>query len=154
MKLIPYHQFEIMAALSRTDALAAIASRLEERKWFRVTAMGAANDERFDGSVTGNRFEFTRIMGYRNSFAPVVEGEVHDGGRFSRVVVTMRPSVIVFVFLPVFALIFFAAFFAIEGGAFWPALLAPVLIYAGVLGGFWFEANKIEQTLRRILKAM
>lgn len=153
MKLAPYHRFELTSALSQMDALRAIASRIEERKWFRITAMSAANDERFDGTVTGNRFSITRIMGYRNSFAPVIEGEVAEGGSFSRIIVTMRPSIFVAIFLAFFGLIFLTAFLSVAE-TFWIALAAPVLLYAGILGGFWFEANKTEQTLRRIFKAM
>lgn len=153
VKLIPYHRFELTSAMSQTEALRAIASRIEERKWFRITAMGAANDERFSGTVTGNRFSITRIMGYRNSFAPVIEGEVSEGGSLSRVTVTMRPSIFVAIFLAFFFSIFFSIVLGAGGEILWFGLAAPLLMYAGVLFGFWLEANKIEQTLRRILKA-
>ncbi len=153
VKLIPYHRFEIVSALPQIEALRAIASRIEERKLFRITAMSAANDERFAGTVTGNRFSITRIMGYRNSFAPVIEGVVNEGGRFSRVMVTMRPSIFVAIFLAFFFTIFFSITLGVGSEILWFALAAPLLMYAGVLFGFWLEANKIEQTLRRILKA-
>lgn len=153
MKLIPYHRFEILSALSQTEALQAIASRIEERKLFRITAMSAANDERLDGSVTGNRFNVTRIMGYRNSFAPVIGGEVNEGGSFSRIVITMRPSILVVIFLGFFSAIFLSVFLGFSEGAS-IALAAPVLVYAGLMAGFWFEASRLEQTFRKIFQAM
>jgi hypothetical protein len=39
-------------------------------------------------------------------------------------------------------------------GNIWPGLAMMALIYVMVLGGFWFEANKLEQTLRKIFQAM
>lgn len=153
MKLLPYHRFEITAALSRTDALAAISSRLEERKWFSPMGMNARNDERFEGRVTDNTFNITRIMGYRNSFAPVTLGEVSDGGRFSRIQITMRPSIFVAVFLGFFSFIFLPIFMGIDG-ALLPVIAVTLFFYVMVMFGFWVEATKIEQTLRRIFKAM
>ncbi|MFN3464173.1 MAG: hypothetical protein ACK4X1_08850 [Terricaulis sp.] len=149
VKLIPYHRFEIISALPQIEALQAIASRIEERKWFRITAMSAANDERFSGTVAGNKFSISRIMGYRNSFAPVIEGEISEGGRFSRIQITMRPSISVAIFLGFICLIFLPIFMVMA-----PVVLVAVFVYAMVMLGFWVEANKIEQTLRRIFKAM
>jgi hypothetical protein len=91
-------------------------------------------------------------MGYRNSFAPVVEGEVHDAGRFSHIVITMKPHVLVLALLPVFAIVFMAVLVGM--GNIWPGLALMALIYVMVLVGFWFEANKLEQTLRKIFQAM
>ncbi|MEZ5961087.1 MAG: hypothetical protein R3C30_11770 [Hyphomonadaceae bacterium] len=153
VKLIPYHRFEIVSALPQSEALRAIASRIEERKWFRVTSMGAANDERFDGTVSGNKFNVTRIMGYRNSFAPVIEGEINEGGRFSRITITMRPSIIVVIFLGFFSAIFLSVVLGF-GEVFAIALAAPFLVYGGLMAGFWFEASKLEQTFRKIFQAM
>jgi hypothetical protein len=152
VKLVPYHRFEITSPLKREEALAAVSSRLEERKWFRVRWPSSDNDERFDGSVTQNSFNITRIMGYRNSFAPVVDGEVHDAGRFSRIVITMKPHVLVPALLPMLAIVLVAGL--VSMGNIWPGLAMMALIYVMVLGGFWFEANKLEQTLRKIFQAM
>lgn len=152
VKLVPYHRFEITSPLKRDEALAAVSSRLEERKWFRMRWPSSDNDERFAGTVTQSSFNITRIMGYRNSFAPVVEGEVHDAGRFSHIVITMKPHVLVLALLPVFAIVFMAGLVGM--GNIWPGLALMALIYVMVLVGFWFEANKLEQTLRKIFQAM
>jgi hypothetical protein len=114
--------------MSRANVLAAMAARIEQRKWFRITAMGAANDERFDGTVAETGFNLTRIMGYRNSFAPVIEGEVSEGGSLSRVMVTMRPSIFVAIFLAFFFTIFFSVFLGVGGEVLWLALAAPLLM--------------------------
>jgi hypothetical protein len=152
VKLVPYHRFEITSPLKRDEVLAAVSSRIEERKWFRMRWPSSENDEKFDGSVTPNGFSVTRIMGYRNSFAPVIEGEVHDAGRFSRIVITMKPHIVVLLFLVMFAGIMMTGLIAL--GTALPGIAMMVLLYVVVLGAFWFEANKLEQTLRKIFQAM
>jgi hypothetical protein len=154
VKLVPYHRFEITSALKREDVLTAMASRVEKRKWFAARWPNSANDERFDGTMRASGFNVTRIMGYRNSFAPVIDGEVHDAGRFSRIVITMRPAYIVMVVLGFITLIFVTAFMALDGGSSLSGFFLMALFYVIVLAGFWFEANKTEQTLRRIFQAM
>jgi hypothetical protein len=152
VKLLPYHRFEITSALPKVEALAVISSRLEKRQWLSPMGMNPKNDERFDGAVTDNTFNITRIMGYRNSFAPVIDGEVNESGRFSRIQITMRPSIFVFIFLAFCCFIFLPLFMGIDG-VLLPVVLVSAFMYGMVLFGFWLEANKIEQTLRRIFKA-
>lgn len=150
VKLIPYHRFEITSRLKPADALAAIAAHIEERKWFRWDWPSASNDDRFSGEVTIDGFSITRIMGYRNSFAPVTLGEIHDAGSFSRIVIIMRPYIFVLIFCVFFATVSIASLAA----SAIPGTLMLVFLYALVMGCFWFEANKQEQVLRRIFQAM
>lgn len=150
MNLIPYHRFEITSRFKRADALAAITAHIEERKWFSWRWPSSSNDDRFSGEVTADGFSITRIMGYRNSFAPVTQGKVEDAGSFSRVVITMRPYIFVLVFCALFAA---ASISSLAAGPI-PGLLMLVFLYVLVMGGFWFEANKQEQVLRHIFQAM
>lgn len=150
MNLIPYHRFEITSRLKRADALAAIAAHIEERKWFTWSWPSSSNDDRLSGEVTVDGFSITRIMGYRNSFAPVTLGEIHDAGSFSRIVITMRPYIFVLIFCAFFATVSIAS---LAAGAV-PGTLMLVFLYVLAMGSFWFEANKQEQVLHRIFQAM
>lgn len=89
-------------------------------------------------------------MGYRNSFAPVSEGEVHDAGSFSRIVIAMRPSLFTIMFCALFGLLALSSLIV----GLWPGAGMLVFLYLMVMGGFWLEANKQEQTLRNIFQAM
>ncbi|MCA8885446.1 MAG: hypothetical protein KDA35_02415 [Hyphomonadaceae bacterium] len=150
MNLIPYHRFEITSRLSRAAALTAITSRIEKRQLFTWRWPSSSNDERFSGDVAGDGFSITRIMGYRNSFAPVIRGEVHAAGAFSRIVITMRPYIFVLVFCAFFVSLSLStiAITPIAG------VLMLAFLYAMVMVGFWVEANKQEQTLRKIFEAI
>ncbi|OQW57453.1 MAG: hypothetical protein A4S17_04395 [Proteobacteria bacterium HN_bin10] len=153
VKWLPYHRFEIMSPLKREDAVAALAAHTEAPRWLRFDWPSNTNDKRFEGEVTANGFNLRRIMGYRNSFAPAVRGEIDSAGAMSRINITMQPSVFVLVFLAIWYLAVFGMFTA-AGGFLGVAFLFALAPYLMVMGGFWFEANKQEKTLREILRAM
>jgi hypothetical protein len=153
VKLLPFHRFEINSPLDRQAALAAMAAHTEDRKWFRWRWPNSKNDDRFEGQLNADGFHVRRIIGYRNSFLPVVDGVVHASGRGSRVEITMRPFVFVVALVGITSLPIFSI--AISTGDSLGFLIAGGLllfIYAMTMGGFWLEAAKQEQTLRQIFQ--
>ena len=150
MKLLPFHRFEINSPLDRQAALAAIAAHTEPEKWFRWRWPSSANDDRFEGQVSADGFHLRRIIGYRNSFLPVVDGVVHATGRSSRIEVRMRLFMFVIVFVALWTIGVGGSLFT----AFWPLSVAMlVFMYALVMGAFWYEATKQERVLRQIFQA-
>lgn len=152
MKFLPYHRFEIESPLSRHAALEAIAAHAEPEKWFRWRWPSSGNDDRFEGEVRDDSFHLRRIIGYRNSFLPVIDGRVDTGVRGARITIAMRPFVIVFAFGGLWALGVLAFLISLPD-FWWAALLMLGFLYLMVMGGFWFEAAKQERTLRRIFQA-
>lgn len=150
---LPYHRFEITSSMKRQDAVQALAAHVEPVKWFRFGWPNKANDKRFEGVVSGDSFEIQRVMGYRNSFAPAVRGEVKSAGAMTQIVITMRPMLIALIFIGVW--IFASITVLITAGPVGVISIVMMLfLYAMVMGGFWFEANKQEATLREIFRAL
>lgn len=145
---LPYHRFEIETRLTRQEALDALAAHVEPENWFRVGWPNSKNDKRFEGTITPEGFRVRRVIGYRNSFLPVISGDVQAVGGMSKVIITMRPFVFVIAFCALWCAI---ALSTLTSGA--PALVGIAMLaflYLMVMGGFWFEASKQEQTLREI----
>lgn len=150
VKLLPFHRFEINSPLDRQAALAAIAAHTEPEKWYRWRWPSSANDDRFEGQIGADSFHVRRIIGYRNSFLPVVDGTVHAAGRGSKIEVQMRP----FAFVAVFAAVWVAGVSVALFTPMWPFGLGMLaFFYAMTMGGFWYEASKQEQTLQEIFQA-
>lgn len=150
VKWLPYHRFEIISPLKPQEALRAIATRTEPATLFRLEWPRERNEGRFQGAVTADGFSVTRIMGYRNSFAPVVRGVVKSGAHGSVIQITMRPHVFVSAFILLWCAVMIAVFWSV---AWYAGLATLVFMYAFAMGGFWYEAAKQEQTLRTIFKA-
>jgi hypothetical protein len=153
VRWLPYHRFEISSPLKRGDALAAMAAHVEPVKWFRFSWPSSANDKRFEGEVTADGFNLRRVLGYRNAFRPVLQGQVITAGAVSRIVVTMRPLIFVMLF-GAFWMSIVASMMLAGGPGLWIGLLMAVAFYGMAMGGFWFEATKQEQTLREIFRAL
>lgn len=155
VRLLPYHRFELSSPMKATDALDAMRARTEQVQWFRWRWPSVKNDDRFEGEVTASGFNVSRVLGYRNSFAPRVLGEVHSLGGMSRIVVTMRPHAAILIFLAVWTALFgVGLWFSGAGGSPWFAALMIIAVYLMTSGGFWFEANKQERVLREIFRAL
>jgi hypothetical protein len=116
----------------------------------------------YEGSISGKEFKINRIIHYRNSFLPVINGSVTPVIRGCRIHITMRMAW----FVILFAFVWFigALFGAIMIGyatirdrenfflAFIPFLL-PALGYLLFTGGFKYESSKAKKFLRELLVA-
>lgn len=157
VKWLPHHRFEITSPLKPADALAAMQAHTEPEKLLRWRMPSSANDSRFEGEVRGDGFHVRRIIGYRNSFLPVIDAAVNADGRGSRIVGTMRLFMVVYAFMAVWAI--GAAAVAIDGSTAGDPIFLVVgvlmlaFLYLMTMGGFWFEASKQERTLRAIFQA-
>lgn len=158
VKLAPYHRFELRTMLRPADAAAALAAHTEREIPFRITFFNEKNDRRFEGVVSDTGFQIRRILGYRNSFAPLTRGEILSEGGSTLIRIEMRPGAFVAVFVAMFALVMVSIvlFVAPTAGApsLWFALPMLVALYAMTMGGFWWEAPRQEATLRDIFKAL
>jgi hypothetical protein len=158
VKLLPYHTFEIRTMMRPDAAREALAAHTEERRFFRLRFPGAGADSRFEGEVSASGFNITRVIGYRNSFLPLVEGDISADAGGSLIRVRMRPMTFVIVFLFAFGIIplsLLPSAFS-QGGlatATFPFFFVA-FAYAMSMGGFWFEASKQERVLREIFQAL
>lgn len=152
----PWRKFEIMSYLPAEKAIVAIQNATEPRRWFR-SPFGARRE--FEGTVGNDTFKISRIIRYRNSFLPVIEGRVESIGNASRVSITMRPFWFVSAFLAIW-IAFFACFLVIatlnrgpisDSRSF--AVFAGFASFGYLLASisFGIEARRARRSLERLL---
>ncbi len=157
---LPYERFVIETRLTPGQ----VAERLRE-----VTAPGrrlrlrsSAGGKAFEGTVSDLEFRLTRVIGYRNSFLPVVRGRIEDAPDGARIEVSMRLHPAVFGFMALwfgFLTIILAVIFAIASirQTFSPFFLVPLGIYAFgyalTTGGFKLESRRSREQLEAMLGA-
>jgi hypothetical protein len=154
VKWWPHHRFEIQSPLSTSAAIEALKAHVEPRRMFRVGLPSSANDKRFQGDVGADSFNITRVIGYRNSFLPTVNGKIRDAGSRSTIDVEMQLHAVAIVLMIVISamLLLIVGAVAFEGDVvgLFSLVLIPGLAYGAVLWAFWFEADKQERALREI----
>lgn len=159
MKFLPYERLKIVTSLSREEILKRLENAIEPKRHFRLFASGT---KPYQGSVEGSHFEVSRIIRYRNSFLPIIKGDVQSEISGSTVYITMHPHIFVTAFMILwlgavgfFFLAFLYSFVSsstnpsivfIPGGMF-------VFGYGMFLGGFKFESIKSKKFFRELLEA-
>ena len=84
----PFRKFEFSTPMSSAHAARILQEIVEPpRNWGWPTS---AKRGYFEGTVAGSRFKILRIIGYRNSFLPIIEGNFRREGFGTVVTLRMR----------------------------------------------------------------
>lgn len=123
---------------------------------------GNSSHKPYEGSINGNSFSITRIIGYRNSFLPRINGVIEKDFNGSKINVKMRLHVFVIVFMCIWfggvgvgCLAVLTPLF--NSDTFEPMKLIPfgmlLFGYALVTGGFKYESIKSRKYLAQLFEA-
>jgi len=84
----PFRKFEFSTPMSTAHATRVLQEIVEPpRKWGWPTSTKRGY---FEGRVAGNRFKILRIIQYRTTFVPIIEGNFRRDGLGTMVTVNMR----------------------------------------------------------------
>jgi hypothetical protein len=92
----PFRRFEILTPMSPAHATRVLQENVEPSKTFRWTY--SKNHRYFEGTVDRVGFAVSRIIGYRNSFVPIIEGSFRSDGPQTIATLNMRMAWPVMVF--------------------------------------------------------
>jgi hypothetical protein len=118
--------------------------------------------KQYEGTVDRNGFEITRIIGYRNSFLPVISGRIKATESQTVITITMRLHLFVRVFLTIWcgmAILFLVIYItkSIQERLFDPATLLPIALlifmYSLTTRSFKMESKKAKEDLLEMLLA-
>tara|TARA_Y100001934_G_C11866151_1_gene546528 strand:+ start:24 stop:533 length:510 start_codon:yes stop_codon:yes gene_type:complete len=165
MKYLPFDNITYRTKLDLDEIQKRINEVIEPKKTFRMTGIfGSNNHKPYEGCVNGNSFSLTRIIGYRNSFLPRINGEIEKDFNGSKINVKMRLHVFVIVFMFIWlggvgigCLAVLATGFKFGSQSFEPMSLIPfgmlIFGYALVTGGFKYESIKSKKYLAQLFEA-
>jgi hypothetical protein len=161
MKIYPKDYFEIESPMPAEEILAVLDAVVEVPKWF---SWRAASGKKFFGEVSADNFKIWRIISYRNSFLPIIEGRITPTISGSHIAVTLRLHRFVALFM-----LFWLGGVSTGLGTFvtevmrgktepLPLLLVPcgMFLFGIVMtsGCFWWEAKKTKPALMQLLKGV
>ncbi len=159
MKIYPQDKFEIDSTLSASEIYSALDAVVEPPKWFRWRS---ANGKKYRGEFSFTNFRIWRIISYRNSFLPIIEGQIEPSPSGSRIAITMRLHRLVAAFMlfwlggvSIGLVSFFVA--AMKGRVEpLPTFLVPLgMLLFGIAmtsGAFWWEVRKTKPALMELFK--
>jgi hypothetical protein len=166
--LLPSEQFSIWSSFSQAEALDRLKDRMEVidysnriRHYGQRKKASSAPQDLYQGSTNSESFNITRIISYRNSFLPQINGKIEQQNGGCKIDISLRLNVLVKAFMAFWfglvLLVFIAQFFTEV--PFWervfliavPGFMA--LIGLGIVrGGFIFESRRSKKDLINLFK--
>jgi hypothetical protein len=166
MLFAPFERLTIETPLPPEEVHRRLAQVIEPKQMFRFFSR---DHKAYQGNLTDDRFEVSRIIHYRNSFLPVIKGDIRPGLGGSVVDITMQPHPFVIAFMAVwfsFSGVIFAGILCTSLVSIWQmedgglGSLIGVIIPAGfvlfgyllVMGGFKFESVKSKAFFQELFR--
>lgn len=160
MKFLPYENYYLTTKLTPSQVTFTLKDNIiaPSQNIFRFNTNTA---KPYEGYLEGNRFEISRIINYRNSFLPIINGQINSYGNGSRIHVKMRMhafvSALMFVWL---------GFVTLLGSGIINLLLREKRFYTDgffilfmflfgyglTVGGFKYESAKSKKFLAYLLQ--
>lgn len=164
MIFLPFDQFTIKTYLSPDEVRSRLEGVVEAKQHFRRFSFNKKHLP-YEGVVTDNSFKVTRIIHYRNSFLPIISGEIKEGLGDTVVEITMKPNLFALIFIAVWLVIFLTIRASIGGFFFFPApdntssagmfaigVGIVAFVYLLVNGSFQFEAIKSKKFFQTLFE--
>lgn len=162
MKFLPTENITYKTRLKEDEIIKRLSDFIEPEKTFWFGMFNRSSTKSYEGQIKGQRFNIKRIIKYRNSFLPRINGVIERDFDGLTIKVKMRLHIFVIVFLCIWcggvglgciALLKQA----LNNSDINLATLIPfgMLMFAYLLtmGGFKFESNKSKRDLQTIFEA-
>lgn len=165
---LPFDNFKLSTKLTSAEVQARLAATIEPKNVFRFFQFRNKPTKAYEGQIDGTSFRMSRIIAYRNSFLPVIRGEISSHLDKTQVSIKMRPSTGVIIFmlfwLGVVGFLCLATLVAavrhfnqVVQHGFSPAALIPFFMFAFGYGlitfGYRLEAPKSKRFLKQLLES-
>ncbi len=164
-KYLPVENLLYTTKLSEEQVITKLTENVEIQKSIDFWACTNTYSKPYIGQITGNTFEIKRAICYRNSFLPIIKGEVFRDFEGTKIKVNMKP----YSFVLAFIIFWFGGFvsnciiitYTLSTHEFDSFLIIPLMILLFVIilliallyAGFRAERTTSKKDLQRILEA-
>lgn len=158
MKLLPHFKIKASSHLSADEILISLTKEIEGRKIMWTSG----NHKYFQGSVGKDWFCISKIIHYKNSFLPTINGKLTSNNTGTDITVKVGFNGVIIFFMTLWTTLCFYGGFAIfhdyivKRDVPETMFLLPISFFIFgwglAIGGFWFEAKKQKPVLIKLLK--
>lgn len=163
---LPFDRYTLVSRLSVAEVMSRLEANVTARKLNAVLFVQRygtkkdSSDKPYKGVIKEQTFEIERIINYRNSFVPVIKGEVSHFLGQTEIKVKSSPHVAVLVFCAFWMSVVLLACLAVtavmlRGGFEFPMLIPFGMLVFGCLLftiPYKLEANKSKKFLATLLE--
>ena len=156
MNILPITTVTYKTQLSIKEVIEKLNDCVEPKKGFSLLSGGAGRGKLYEGEISGQTFEVSRIISYRNTFLPVITGNIQQENNATIIEINMRLNKFVSAFLLIWCVIFaFAVILLItkEVDFFVMFYVMPFVLLLVFFSVFKFEVNKSKKDFQQIFEA-
>ncbi len=161
MKLLPFESIIYKTHLEPDYVLGLMERAIEPKRTFRINSLfGSGKFKDYEGKLNEDgSFDIRRIISYRNSFLPVIKGQIDQDFNGTQIKVKMRLHLVVLIFMMLWSVgvslaLVIALLFGIVGNEVHPISFIPLGMllfgYAITMGGFKYESTKSKKFLAKL----
>lgn len=100
LKYLPFESYTLETKLSTKEVRTRLEANIESRQGIRNNNRLSGNTGKpYEGKMTSDSFEISRVINYRNSFLPVIKGRIDTYLGKTRITIKMRMVIFVMVFM-------------------------------------------------------
>ncbi|MRX41102.1 hypothetical protein GJU43_17590 [Flavobacterium sp. LC2016-23] len=163
-KLLPFEELTYHSTLKKEALLVHLQNEIEAEKSFGFGTQRISYSKPYIGKISNPTFELKRAISYRNSFLPIIKGEIKDDSSGSKINVKMGLPDLVKIFMCIWlGIVFLASLGTLytllynNGLKEGPFIFIPfVMLFGGVamvVLGFKIESKKSITDLEQLLQA-
>ena len=123
--VLPFENYILKSKLSVDDVLKRLGDNIQKEQGFGFSNFNNTYTKPYSGQISGMTFKMSRNINYRNSFLPVITGQISTHLGHTQISIIMRPVL--------FVLIFISLWFCIVGLVCVSILIAGLLQFKQVL---------------------
>jgi len=162
MMLLPTENITYKTRLKEEEIIKRLSDIIEPEKPYRFSIFSSGSTKPYEGQITNQTFDITRIIRYRNSFLPRIKGVIERDYDGIRIKIKMRLHVLVMVFVCLWCSAFGPMSIAVVTQSFrnldfnledFIPVGMLLFVYAMTMAGFKFESNKSKKDLQGLFEA-
>jgi hypothetical protein len=96
--ILPFEKYTLISDLSIDEIIKRLEKNIDLDNTPRFFGINSSSGKPYKGKCSENTFSITRVINYRNSFLPLIKGEISVYLNETRINITMRPTLPVLIF--------------------------------------------------------
>jgi hypothetical protein len=97
--VLPFENYVVTTSLSVDEVVNRIAHNIEPRKKFNFSSFSRNYSKPYTGEINSTTFTMTRNINYRNSFLPIIKGQIIPFPGRTQISMKMRPTIFALIFI-------------------------------------------------------
>jgi len=92
MKILPIEKLTFITELSKSKVIKELSSNIRPKQNFGLRNTTIETGKKFEGHIFGDNFKVTRIINYKNSFLPEINGKIIEKLNGTEIEVELKPT--------------------------------------------------------------